>query len=144
MPSGVYGIAKYRIGSGSMAWASGVVIRAMLLAPSYTFSAAHRYVADVLAHEVSDASYSRQTLTGRATSFDIPLSRGLLSAESTRFAELAGVSVSGAAIYECIGPTDATPADDPLICFLEFPSVFVADGTDLLVRYDPQGIITLT
>jgi hypothetical protein len=144
MPSGVYGIAKYRIGLGSMAWASGAVVRAMLMGPAYTFSASHRYVADVLANEVVDASYARQPLTGRTTSFDIPLSRGLLSAEPTRFSSIENVTVLGAVLYERIGTSDSTPGDDPLICYLEFPSPFVADGTDLLVRYDPQGVITLT
>lgn len=143
MPSGVYGVAKYRVGTGAFQWA-GSFVRVLLVGPTYTFSNAHRVVADLLGHEVSDPSYARQTLGGRAVQYDIPLQRGLFDAEPTRFQELDGVSVAGAVLYERGGADDSTPTDDFLICYLEFPSTFVADGTDLLVRYDAAGIITLT
>lgn len=143
MPSGVYGIAKYRIAAGNNLW-STASMRVLLVASSYSFSAAHRYVSDVLAHEIAHVSYVRRPLAGRTTSFDIPLSRGLLAAEPTLFPALAGVTTTGAIVYERVGVDDTTPGDDPVVCYLEFPSAFVADGTDFLIRYDSSGIISLT
>lgn len=143
MPSGVYGIARYRIGAGALRWASAS-IHALLVDPGYVFSQAHRYVTDVAANEVEHVSYGRQALTGRATNFDIPLSRGLLYSEPTLFPALSGVTATGVVLYERVGVDDSTPSDDPLVCYLEFPSAFVADGTDFLVRYDSTGVLSIT
>lgn len=144
MPSGVYGIAKYRIGAGLLTWPSNAVLRVLLVAPTYVFANTHRFVSDVAAHEVSDASYSRRPLTNPTAASDVVLGRALLDAEPTHFPELTNVTVAGAVLYEQQGGSDATPSDDALICYLEFPSPFVADGTDLLVQYDPLGVISLT
>ncbi len=144
MPSGVYTRAKYLIAAGDLDWdSSSIVVRALLVAPAYTFSASHQYVSDVLANEVSDASYSRVTVATRATSLDLGGGRALFDADDPVFSGLDVVTVAGVVLYQQVGGDDSTPANDPLICFIEVSPSVTADGSNLLVEFDSDGLIQL-
>lgn len=144
MASGVYTQAKYLIGAGDLDWnSSSVIVRAMLMAPAYTFSNAHQYVSDVSASEVSDASYARVTAATKTVSLDLGGGRALFDLDDIIFPMLSTVTVAGVVLYQQIGGDDATPADDPLICFIEVSPDVVADGSNLLIQFDPSGLLEL-
>jgi hypothetical protein len=115
----------------------------MLVTPAYVFSRVHADVADVIAFEVSDASYARQDVTGRTAILDIPGDRGIMDAENTVFPFLDVVTVGGAIIYKQIGGNDLSPGDDPLVAFVDLPTT-VANGNNFLIEYFVDGIVALT
>ena len=144
MASRVYANAKYLAATDSLGWANGAaVFRGMLVGASYSFSHVQGTVSDVLAHEVSGGSYARVDIAGRSVSLDLAGDRALCRANSPVFPLLAGVSPSGLIIYRQVGGSDSTPSNDPLICFIDFPTT-PATGLNYLVEFSPDGVFALS
>ena len=144
MASDVYSIAKFELAKGSLDWLDlSNVFRCLLVTPAYVFSSVHEDVADIIASEVSDASYARQDVTGRAATHDIPGNRGIMDADNVLFANLDAVTVGGAVIYKQIGGDDLTPGNDVLVAFIDLPST-TATGNNFLVEFFVDGIVALT
>jgi hypothetical protein len=142
--SRVYANAKYLAATDSLGWANGVaVFRGLLVGASYSFNHVQTTVADILAHEVSGGSYARVDITGRTAILDLAGDRALCRANSPVFPLLSGVSPSGLIIYRQVGGSDATPANDPLICFIDF-STTPATGLNYLVEFSPDGVFALS
>lgn len=144
MASEVYTISKFLLAEGSLDWiAPANVFRALLVDATYVFSSAQAYVSDVSSFEVSDASYARIDVTGRTASIDVPGERGLMDCNNLIFPSLTGITSTGAIIYKQIGGNDLTPDNDPLFCFVDFPTTS-ATGLNFLVELDPDGLVALT
>lgn len=141
----VYTNAKYLAAIDQLEWVDGAVtFRAMLMGTGYTFSAAHIYVSDISASEVSDASYARVDVTSRSVSLDLGGARALLDAADVTFSSLDNITAGSMVIYKQVGVDDSTPTDDPLICYLEFTPTQSPTNQDLRVEFDPDGVVELT
>lgn len=144
MSSAVYANAKLLMATDSLGWTNpAVVFRCLLVGPGYSFNFVQATVADVLLHEVSGGTYTRIDLTGRTATLDLGGNRALCDANSAIFPLLSGVTASGLIIYKQIGGNDLTPGDDPLICFVDFPTT-AATGLNYLIEFDPDGVFALT
>jgi hypothetical protein len=144
MASSVYTSAKYLMATDSLGWANGaIVFRAMLVSPSYAFNHVQGAVADVVAHEVSGGTYARINVTGRLVQLDLAGDRALCRANNAVFPLLTGVTASGLIIYKQVGGDDATPSNDPLICFIDFPTT-AATGLNYAVEFAPDGVFALS
>lgn len=144
MASAVYANAKLLMATDSLGWVSpSTVFRGLLVKPAYVFNHVQTTVADVLGAEVSGGTYARINITGRTAVLDLPGNRALCKASSAVFPLLSGVTASGLIIYKQIGGNDLTPGDDPLICFVDFPTT-AATGLNYLIEFDPDGVFALT
>lgn len=130
----------------SLGWVSpSAVFRGLLVGAAYTFNHVQSTVADVLGFEVTGGSYQRVSVTSRSAQLDLPGNRALCKASSLVFPLLSGVSPppSGLIIYKQVGGNDNTPANDPLICFIDFPTTPTA-GLNYVVEFNPDGVFALT
>ncbi len=141
----VYTGAKHLMLTDQLQWQQpAVVFRAMLVGASYTYNSAHATVADVVAHEVSDASYARVNVTSRTVENVVEADRVLARAANILFPALDNVEVSGCIIYRRTGPDDLTPSDDQVVCFIDFASV-TATGVDFILEFiDGVVFVVLT
>lgn len=144
MSSEVYANAKLLMATDSLGWVNpSVIFRGLLVGASYTFNHVQTTVADILAYEVSGGNYQRVGITSRTASLDLSGNRALCKAANPLFPLLTGVTPSGLIIYRQIGGNDLTPGDDPLICFVDFPTT-PATGLNYLVEFDADGVFALT
>lgn len=56
----------------------------------------------------------------------------------------ATISATGAVIYKRVGADLTTPADDPIICFLDFGGTKTSTAGTFTVQFNASGILTLT
>ena len=144
MASAVYANAKLLMATDSLGWVSpSTVFRGLLVKPTYAFNHVQTTVADVLGSEVAGGTYARADITGRVATLDLPGNRALCRAANVVFPLLSGVTATGLIIYRQIGGNDLTPGDDPLICFVDFPTT-AATGLNYLIEFDPDGVFALT
>jgi len=142
--SGVYANAKYLIATDQLGWASpSTVFRGMLVGAAYVFNHVQSMVSDIAAYEVSGGTYARTTITGRTVNLDLAGNRALFDSHNALFPTLSGVTPSGLVIYKQTGGNDDTPGNDPLICFVDFPTT-PTTGLGYLVEFDISGVFTLT
>lgn len=101
------------------------VIRCLLIrdTSTYTFDKDHQYVSDFTSNggvEISVASYARQTLGTKSVNQNDTNDRGEFTSAAIDFGTLeSGQTVEGYIFYKQVGGDDATPANDPLICFVD-------------------------
>jgi hypothetical protein len=144
MSSEVYANAKYLMATDALGWIQpSVVFRALLVGASYTYNHVQTTVADILAFEVSGGSYARVTVGSRTVVLDLSGDRALCKCANPLFPLLSGVTPSGLIIYKQVGGDDLTPGNDPLICFIDFPTT-AATGLNYLVELDVDGAFALT
>jgi len=113
MASLTYTTAKDKLADGLFTWAS-LDVRAMLLGGSYTADAAHDFVDDVVAHELSATGYARQALVASAPAVDgddVEFPAG----DATFPITSSGDTVTGLVLYAHV--TDDT--DSWLICWTD-------------------------
>jgi hypothetical protein len=128
----------------SLGWVNpGAVFRGLLVGAGYVFNHVQTTVADILGSEVSGGTYQRVTIISRTASLDLPGNRALCKATNALFPLLSGVTPSGLVIYKQIGGNDLTPGDDPLVCFVDFPTT-PSTGLNYLVEFDADGVFALT
>lgn len=146
----IYNSAKTSPLSGDFDFDSDVLRLALISdAQAYTPDPdTEQFVDDVLgvgATEFSDASYSRQTLTGKSVTQDNTNDRGVADADDVTFASLDGDTIASALLYVQVGGDDSTPGDDPLVAHftsVDFP--ITANGGDVDVAWDAtDGVLYL-
>lgn len=108
----------------------------------------HDFVGDVLdggttAQEPSDASYSRQSLSGQSTSTDDTDDEGVFDADNVTFASLSTTNkIQGVVIFKQV--TDDT--DSPILGVIDdtddsdLPAS--TNGTDFVIEWSANGVIT--
>lgn len=116
----------------------------------------HAFVADILdggttAEEFSDTNYSRQTLTGKSTTYSDAYGEnygnetkgetaGVLTADNLRWGNLGGSQrVEAILIYKQVGVDDSTPGDDPVIRVIDDSETtdlsIASDGADFTILW---------
>jgi len=141
MASFVYHSGKEKIMDGTFVLETHT-IKAVLLDSGHTpDQAAHDEYADISADEVS-ASGTGYT-AGGVTLSNLTISRVgaivTLDADDYVFASL----TSGAA-FRYVALYDDSVAGDPLICLLDPDSVQTPDGNAVALRWNTNGLVTLT
>lgn len=88
---------------------------------TYAVNKDHDFVSDLTGLvEISVASYARQTLAGGSVVLDDANDRIELDCSDLAFGNLeSGQTVESLIFYQQIGGSDATPADDVLICRID-------------------------
>lgn len=143
MASGVYNLAKGRLGDGTIDWDGSATFRVLLVDSTYTFEPDNQFVSDVSAKEIAPSGYARQTLTGRTVTVDQTNDRAVYDATDTAFGALGtGATIGGAIVYQRVGADDSTPSDDILIAFLDCPDAPTNGGT-ITVQYAATGVFYL-
>lgn len=115
-------------------------IRAMLVAPSYAFSFAHRTVADVLEHELEN--YTRVTVPGRAVEVEDGADAVHLVMSLFAFSSVEETT-TGVIFYQRTGPDDSTPWDDILLGYEEFVSPLELVGEQLIIEAPSGRLFTI-
>lgn len=132
----------------SESWNLSRTFRCALIDDSINYTpdpTSEQYVSDVLdgstASEFTDASYSRQDVSGLFTT-TTPTSTLQGLADDIVFPNLSGDTVQGALIYLQVGGDDTTPSDDWLVAYLDgadYPAA--TNGEDFVVDLNDDGSI---
>lgn len=103
------------------------------------------FLSDVAFTELTDASYSRQTVSGVAASVDDTDDEAVLDGTDVTFSSLAGgESIEGAILYRQVGGDDTTPGNDEVIGHIitsEMP--LTTNGSDVVLQWNSEGILNL-
>jgi len=115
----------------------------------------HEFVADVLdggttAQELTDPTFSRQTVSGASVTVDSTDSEVVFDADDVVFNSLDGGEViQGFLIYRQVGGDDTTPADDEIL-FIEDEltntngNQITTNGSDVTIQFNSEGIVTVS
>jgi hypothetical protein len=124
------------MGDGSMDMDSDT-FKAVLLADTYTPSAAHTQLSDISAHEISGTGYT----AGGATLTSVTWSQaaGVLTFDADN-PQWTGASFTARymAIY------DDTAANNELVCLFDFGSNQTVTASTFTFTFNASGIITIT
>lgn len=118
-------------------------IRVALVKSTYTESAAHDFMDDVVATEADATNYVRKALANEAVAVDAGNNRAEFDADDVVWTSLGGATnntIKGAVVYKHVGGTDSA---NPLICFIDFPSDITTDGNNLTLTFNAEGILQL-
>jgi hypothetical protein len=124
---------------------------------AYTFDPdAHSTVADVFdggttGEELSDASYSRQTLANPSVSQDDTDDEGVFDADDVTFSSLDTTQdIQFIVVYQQVGGDDTTPGDDRIIAIYDDDSAgsladlpLATNGSDVMISWDSEGIVNI-
>lgn len=130
--------------------AAGTVVRAALERSTSTYSPNkdHDFVGDMTGLvEISVASYARQTLGSKAVNIDDANDRVELDFADIAFGNLETGQIARALfVYRQTGGSDATPADDDLIAYVDTATGLPATlgGGAFNVTIDSEGFIQLS
>ena len=130
--------------------AAGTVVRCLLERSTSTYSVDkdHDFVSDLTGLvEISVASYARQTVANKAVNIDDPNNRAELDFDDIAFGNLeSGQTCRALIFYVQTGGSDATPADDTLICYVDTATGLPATlgGGAFNVTINAEGLIQLS
>lgn len=140
-----------QLSNGSLDFdAAGTVVRCLLerSTSTYTPNKDHDFVGDTTGLvEISVASYARQTVSTKAVNIDDANDRVELDFADIAFGNLeSGQTVRALIFYLQTGGSDATPADDPLICYIDTATNLPAalGGGAFNVTINVEGFIQLS
>jgi len=115
---------------------------------------AHEFVGDVFdggttGEELSDSSYSRQTLSGTVVSQDDTDDEGVWTADDVTFPSLDTTQdIQFIVVYVQVGGDDQTPGDDPIVTVYDDDSAgslaelpLPTNGSDVVISWDSEGIV---
>jgi hypothetical protein len=122
---------------------------------AYTYDQdAHEFVSDVFdggttGEELSDSSYSRQTLSGTTVSQDNTDDEGVWDADDVTFASIDTTQdIQFILVYVQVGGDDTTPGDDPIVTIYDDDSAgslselpHPTNGSDVIISWDSEGIV---
>lgn len=95
-------------------------------------------LADVSGYEISDPSYSRQTLTGKTVVAVGGTTQSMFDADNVTFVGLEGPDPSHLILFD----DTATSPLDPLICVMELATS--SNGGDYIISWNATGIIRIS
>lgn len=130
--------------------AAGTVVRCMLerSTSTYTPNKDHDFVSDLTGFvEISVASYARQTVATKAVNIDDANDRVELDFDDISFGNLeSGQTVDALIFYMQTGGSDATPADDTLIAYVDTATNLPAalGGGAVTVTIDAEGFVQMS
>lgn len=126
--AGVYNRGKLIIADGSLDWTSDT-IQALLVDNTYVYDADHNFVSDITG-ELTDGSYSRQTLGSKAVSEDDTNDEATLEAAPVDFGALTNETPAGIVLFKMV----TNDADSPLISFSDAGFGATANGGGYVVN----------
>lgn len=127
--------------------ADGTIVRAALerSTSSYTPNKDHDFMSDLSGFvEIDTGGYLRQTVANKLVELDDANDRVEFKFDNINFSNLAsGQIVRAIILYVQIGGSDATPSDDPLICYIDTATGLPATlgGGQFLVTINSEGLI---
>lgn len=136
----------HEIASGATDWLTDT-IKLLLVDEAYAFDgAAHEFVADVSASELSGTGYAggfagagRRTLAGKAVNRDDANNRVAFDADDpSAWTGLDAGTVGGVIIYR----NGTSDADSPILGFLD-PADLVTNGGNVTLTFDATGILRI-
>lgn len=122
---------------GNVNWETDT-IKAMLLDVNHTLNPDHDFVADIVANEVSDPSYSRVTLTNRSLQVDDTNDQGEGHADNPVWQNLDVVTIDYVAFYK-----EVTDDTDSILLFSVGVPQTTAEGKDYELKVAADGIFTI-
>ena len=143
MRARTYTSACAMFANGAVDWAT-TDVRCLLLKSTYTYSAAHQYVSDVISGsiEISASGYSRQTLG----SFVAPTAANPSVCDSTAditFSSLASGQTIGFVVFYKYNAADASA--EVLFCMDEdTPTTYPTNGGNFVVALNASGLFTVS
>lgn len=96
----------------------------------------HTHLSDIT-NELADASYARQSLTGKSQAIDANVLT--LSCDDTTFPALVAASIR----YAVFAMFNTTDADSPLLGYWDFGANQAANVNDFKVIYHAAGFLTI-
>ena len=128
MAAAVFNRGKYLLGSSTLDWTSAT-IQALLVTASYTYDPTDNFVSDI-SNELTDGSYSRQTLGTKGVTEDDTGDRAVLTAAPIDFGALTNSTPGALILFQFV----STDADSPLISFHDGGFPVVANGAGFVVN----------
>lgn len=153
MANFVYNKAKQLVASGDLDFnAAGTVLRALLVrdTSAYTPDKDHDFLDSFTGGsgvEITVASYARQTLANKAVNLDDANDRAEVDCDDVAFGALeSGQAVEAIIVYQQIGGDDTTPADDPLIAYIDTSTglPLTLNGGTVTISINAEGLLQLT
>lgn len=146
MASGWYNKGKFEVLSEGTQLDTDT-IKVMLVDDTYVFDAAHNFVSDVVADEVSGSGYTggfagagRKTLGSKAFSEDDANSR----AEFDSSADMTWTSISVGTVGGAILIREVTnDADSVVLAFMDFDPDVVTNGGNMTIQWNAEGILQI-
>jgi len=123
----------------------------------YTFDPdAHEFVSDVFdggttGEELSDSSYSRQSVSNQTVSQDNTDDEGVFDVNDVTFSSLnTSQDIQFIVFYQQIGGDDTTPGDDRIIALYDDDSAgslsdlpLATNGSDVVIQIDSEGLVNI-
>ena len=125
---GVYNRGKFIIMDASLDWVSDT-IQALLVDSTYVFDPDHNFVADI-SGELTDGSYSRQTLGNKGVTEDDTNDEAVMTADPVDFGALTNETPAGIVLFKFV----TNDADSPLISFSDAGFGATANGAGSVVN----------
>ena len=132
----LYGPALAALTAGAIDWATATVECALLDASYTPDQDGHAHASD-LTGELTDASYARQTLAGKTSTYDAAANTQHLDADDITFPAL-----SGTFRYAVFLVNTGTAGTSPLVAYTDFGADQVASGVDVTLQVDAAGVLT--
>ena len=126
--SGVYNRGKFIIMDGSLDWVSDT-IQALLVDSTYVYDPDHNFVADI-SGELTDGSYSRQTLGNKGVTEDDTNDEAVMTADPVDFGALTNETPAGIVLFKFV----TNDAHSPLISFSDSGFGATANGAGYVVN----------
>lgn len=126
--AGVYNRGKFIIMDGSLDWVSDT-IQALLVDSTYVYDPDHNFVADI-SGELTDGSYSRQTLGNKGVTEDDTNDEAVMTADPVDFGALTNETPAGIVLFKFV----TNDADSPLISFSDAGFGATANGGGYVVN----------
>ena len=126
--AGVYNRGKFIIADSSLAWTSDT-IQALLVDSTYVYDPDDNFVSDI-SGELTDGSYSRQTLGTKGVTEDDTGDQAYLTAAPVDFGALDNETPEGMVFFKFV----TNDADSPLIAFFDGGFGAAANGAGYVVN----------
>lgn len=126
--AGVYNRGKFIIMDGSLDWVNDT-IQALLVDATYVYDPDHNFVADI-SGELTDGSYSRQTLGNKGVTEDDTNDAAVMTADPVDFGALTNETPAGIVLFKFV----TNDADSPLISFSDAGFGATANGAGFVVN----------
>jgi hypothetical protein len=131
MASGIYRRARQDFMKGVHDLTSNTV-KVLALNSSYTYSAAHAFVSDVSANELSGTGYSRQTLGSKAVNQDATNDRSYFTAANFTFTSINAGTIAFIVVFRDRAGADSA---NEVLCCIDVADL-VTNGNSVISAID--------
>lgn len=126
--AGIYNRGKLIILNSSLSWTADTIM-ALLVDSTYVYDPDDNFVSDI-SGELTDASYSRQTLANKAVTEDDTNDLAVATADPVDYGALTNETPEGIVLFKMV----TNDADSPLISFSDAGFGATANGAGYVVN----------